>query len=175
MKNTPSASPKKTPTAASATDARKHMRVNAIWLMNAAAFTVTVAGAVKTSVFDVKATDYYWAGNGTLNLAGVTTGTQQTGNWWAGSSAATGAYANTANQTYSYTQATASATAVTVTIYGDQIAANVDQSTKAGAWRSDNNNLFFGSVSATAKAQITSSGNVAAQGLRFVSGASAYT
>ena len=69
MNNTPSASPKKTPTAASATAARKHMRVNAIWLMNAATLALTVAGVVAGTTSVAKAGIYAWDANGS-NSAG---------------------------------------------------------------------------------------------------------
>ena len=56
MNNTPSASPKKTPTAASATDARKHIRASAIWLMNAAALTVAMGSLVTHLAPEARAT-----------------------------------------------------------------------------------------------------------------------
>ncbi|MEI6597998.1 MAG: autotransporter-associated beta strand repeat-containing protein, partial [bacterium] len=37
------------------------VRVNAIWLMNAAALSLTVAGVMKSSTFDVKGADYNWS------------------------------------------------------------------------------------------------------------------
>ncbi len=171
---TPTSSPKINVAATSSRDSRSNMRVNAIWLMNAAALTLTVAGVVKSSTFDAKATDFYWAGLGSGNLAGVTTGTT-TGNWWTGRTDAgtAGSGYIAATTTYAYTSGTSS---TTVTIYGDQMAANVDQTvSKSGTLGSQYNNLFFGAITGTGSTTINTTGNVAAQGLKFVSGASAYT
>jgi fibronectin-binding autotransporter adhesin len=86
----------------------QRVRVNAIWLMNAATLALTIAGVVKSSTFEAKAGSYFWAGQGSTGTSNWGTSNE----WWLGSSAGS-------NGTFDVTATAAGGSATDLLYFGN--------------------------------------------------------